>query len=378
MTTTAPRWQVEIRKSLTSGGHRFELDLRFASQAERLVLFGPSGVGKSLTLKAIAGLMRPDAGHIAFDGQPLFDAGDGLDLPARARRLGYVFQEYALFPHLTVRQNVAFGLKQGLFNPRRGEASAAVDHWLDTLEIRSLADRYPDQLSGGQRQRAALARALVAEPRALLLDEPFAALDASLRVRLREELRELQSRLGLPILLITHDEADVAAFADDVVRMAGGRAVADLLEPVPEQNMKTSARNQLSGKVNVVASGAVNDEIELTLTAGQKIVAVVTRQSANSLGLVPGAEAFALVKASSVLVATDLGGARLSARNQLRGTVTRLQPGAVNAELLIDVGGGQTMAAIVTQESARSLGLAPGTSVLALFKASSVILGVPR
>ena len=378
MTTTAPRWQVEIRKSLTSGGHRFELDLRFASQAERLVLFGPSGVGKSLTLKAIAGLMRPDAGHIAFDGQPLFDAGDGLDLPARERRLGYVFQEYALFPHLTVRQNVAFGLKQGLFNPRRGEASAAVDRWLDTLEIRSLADRYPDQLSGGQRQRAALARALVAEPRALLLDEPFAALDASLRVRLREELRELQSRLGLPILLITHDEADVAAFADDVVRMAGGRAVADLLEPVPEQNMKTSARNQLSGKVNVVASGAVNDEIELTLTAGQKIVAVVTRQSANSLGLVPGAEAFALVKASSVLVATDLGGARLSARNQLRGTVTRLQPGAVNAEVLIDVGGGQTMAAIVTQESASSLGLAPGTSVLALFKASSVILGVPR
>ena len=378
MTTTAPRWQVEIRKSLVNGGHRFELDLQFASRAERLVLFGPSGVGKSLTLKAIAGLMRPDAGRIVFDGQALFDANARVDLPARERRLGYLFQEYALFPHLTVRQNVAFGLKQGLFNPRRGEASAAVDRWLDTLEIRPLAERYPDQLSGGQRQRTALARALVAEPRALLLDEPFAALDASLRVRLRDELRELQSRLGLPILLITHDEADVAAFADDVVRMADGRAVADLVAPDPEQNMKTSARNQLSGKVSVVASGAVNDEIELTLTAGQKIVAVVTRQSATSLGLVPGAEAFALVKASSVLVATDLGGARLSARNQLRGTVTRLQPGAVNAEVLIDVGGGQMVAAIVTQESARSLGLAPGTSVLALFKASSVILGVPR
>jgi len=322
--------------------------------------------------------MRPDAGRIAFNGDSLFDAEAGRDLPARERRLGYLFQEYALFPHLTVRQNVAFGLTQGLFNPRRGEASAAVDRWLDTLEVRSLADRYPDQLSGGQRQRTALARALAAEPRALLLDEPFAALDASLRVRLRDQLRELQSRLGLPIVLITHDEADVAAFADDVVRMADGRAVADLGVPDREQNMKTSARNQLSGKVSVVASGTVNDEIELTLTAGQKIVAVVTRQSATSLGLVPGAEAFALVKASSVLVATDLGGARLSARNQLRGTVTRLQPGAVNAEVLIDVGGGQTLAAIVTQESARSLGLAPGTSVLALFKASSVILGVPR
>ena len=378
MTTPAPKWQVQIRKSLAGGGHRFELDVGFSSAAERLVLFGPSGAGKSMTLKAIAGLMTPDVGRIALDGKPLFDFDRGMDVPARERRLGYLFQEYALFPHLTVRQNVAFGLRQGLLNPRRSEASAAVDRWLDTLEIRPLADRYPDQLSGGQRQRTALARALVAEPRALLLDEPFAALDASLRVRLRDELRELQSRLKLPILLITHDEADVAAFADDVVRMADGRTVADTLEPDREQPMKTSARNQLSGKVSVVASGIVNDEIELTLAAGQKIVAVVTRQSATTLGLVPGAEAFALVKASSVLLATDLGGARLSARNQLRGTVTRLQPGAVNAEVLVDVGGGQTLAAIVTQESARSLGLAAGISVIAFFKASDVIVGVPR
>ena len=141
--------------------------------------------------------------------------------------------------------------------------------------------------------------------------------------------------------------------------------------------MKTSARNQLSGKVSGLTAGAVNDEVELTLTAGQRIVAVVTHESAANLGLAVGAEAFALVKASSVLVATDLGTARLSARNQLRGTVARLQPGAVNAEVIIDVGGGQTVAAIITQESARSLGLAPGTAVIALFKASSVILGVP-
>jgi molybdate transport system ATP-binding protein len=378
MTAAAPKWQVSIRKTLASGGHRFQLDLAFASRAERLVLFGPSGVGKSLTLKAIAGLMTPDAGRIVYEGRSLFDSDRSVDLPARERRLGYLFQEYALFPHLTVRQNVAFGLRQGIFNPRRAETPAAVDRWLDALEIRPLADRFPDQLSGGQRQRTALARALVAEPRALLLDEPFAALDASLRVRLRDELRELQSGLRLPILLITHDEADVAAFADDIVRMADGRAVAETLEPEPEQHMKTSARNQLSGKVSVVASGTVNDEIELALTAGQKIVAVVTRQSATSLGLAPGAEAFALIKASSVLVATDLGGARLSARNQLRGTVTKVQPGAVNAEVLVDVGGGQTLAAIVTQESVRSLGLAPGVAVLALFKASDVIVGVPR
>ena len=141
--------------------------------------------------------------------------------------------------------------------------------------------------------------------------------------------------------------------------------------------MKTSARNQLTGRVSSLSTGAVNDEVELTLNAGQRIVAVVTHESTTHLGLGVGAEAFALVKASSVLVATDLGSARLSARNQLRGTVTRLQPGAVNAEVIVDVGGGQTVTAIITQESARSLGLAPGAAAIALFNAASVIVGVP-
>jgi len=373
----AVRWDVSVRKTLESGGHRFALDIAFRSNATRLVLLGPSGAGKSLTLRAIAGLLRPDQGRVALDGEVLFDSHAGLDMPAGERRLGYVFQEYALFPHLTVRQNVSFALSRGLRNPRRGEALAAADRWLDTLEIRPFADRYPDELSGGQRQRTALARALAAEPRALLLDEPFAALDASLRIRLRDELRELQSRLALPILLITHDEADVAAFADDVIRIHDGRAVADRPPSDPESTMKISARNQLHGTVTALASGAVNDEVELTLTAGQRIVAVVTHESIARLGLAVGAEAFALVKASSVLVATDLGSARLSARNQLRGTVTRLQPGAVNAEVIVDVGGGQTVTAIITQESARSLGLAPGAAAIALFNAASVIVGVP-
>jgi molybdate transport system regulatory protein len=141
--------------------------------------------------------------------------------------------------------------------------------------------------------------------------------------------------------------------------------------------MKTSARNQLSGTVSAVTTGAVDDEVELTLAGGQRIVAIVTHESAQHLGLSLGVAAFALIKASSVIVATDLGGARLSARNQLSGTVTRLQPGAVNAEVVIDVGGGLTIAAIVTQESARSLGLASGSAATAIFKASSVIVGVP-
>ena len=183
------RWDVSVRKTLGDDAHRFSLDVAFRSEVARLVLFGRSGAGKTLTLKAIAGLLRPDAGHVRVDDETLFDRSGAVDVPARARRFGYVFQEYALFPHLTVRQNIAFGLTLGLRNPARDAVAPAIDRWLDMLELRPVAARYPDQLSGGQRQRTALARALAAEPRALLLDEPFAALDTALRVRLRAELQ---------------------------------------------------------------------------------------------------------------------------------------------------------------------------------------------
>jgi molybdate transport system ATP-binding protein len=372
------KWDVSIRKKMDTGPQGFALDIAFSSDAARLVLFGSSGAGKTLTLKAIAGLLRPDQGRIAFDGESLFDAAAGIDVPARDRGLGYLFQEYALFPHLTVRQNIAFGLDKGLRNPARRRDDPATEKWLDALELRAFCDRFPDQLSGGQRQRAALARALAAEPRALLLDEPFAAMDVPLRGKLRAQLHELQARFALPILLITHDAADVEAFADEIVIVDAGCAKAAHHPVRQEFAMKSSARNQLCGKVSRLATGGVNDEVEIELAGGQRIVAVVTHESAAGLGLAIGVEAFALIKASSVIVVADLETARLSARNQFSGIVTRLQPGAVNAEVVIDVGGAMSIAAIVTQQSASSLGLAPGTAVTAIFDASSVIVGVPK
>ena len=217
------RWDVSVQTTVGHGADRFALDVAFADSASRLVLFGPSGAGKTLTLKAIAGLLTPDAGRVAVDGETLFDAASGVDVPARTRHFAYLFQEYALFPHLTVRQNIAFGLHAGLRNPPRHAAHPEVDRWLATFELGALSARYPDQLSGGQRQRTALARALVANPRALLLDEPFSALDSDLRARLRSELVELQQRFSLPMLLISHDTADIDAFADAVVRIVAGR-----------------------------------------------------------------------------------------------------------------------------------------------------------
>ena len=372
------RWDVAIAKDVGSGAQRFRLQVAFASDVERLVLFGPSGAGKTLTLKAIAGLLRPDAGHIRLGDETLFDAGRRIDAPPRRRRCGYLFQEYALFPHLTVRQNVAFGLDAGWRNPRADAGGAAVERWLDALELRPLAARFPDQLSGGQRQRVALARALVGSPRALLLDEPFAALDEPLRNRLRAELAELQAQLALPILLITHDPADVEAFADEIVHIDGGRAVVPPARDDQDNHaMKTSARNQFVGTVSRIASGVIDDEVEIALASGQRIVATVSHESVARLGLAIGRAVFALVKASSVVVVADAGGAQLSARNQLAGTVASVQPGAVNAEVEIDAGGVRVVA-IVTQASARALGLAPGVPALALFKASAVIVGTMR
>jgi molybdate transport system ATP-binding protein len=213
---------IDIRKTLRSGKRTFQLQVRFQSHSQRIVLFGPSGSGKSLTLKAIAGLVRPDHGHIRLDDTVLFDAGHGVNLTPQARRVGYLFQDYALFPHLNVRQNIAFGQARGWLNPGTDAHSDAVDYWLQAFDLRHLAHQLPVELSGGQRQRVALARALVAQPSALLLDEPFAALDPDLRVHLHGELDRLQQHLQIPMVLITHDRSDAEVFGDHIVRLRDG------------------------------------------------------------------------------------------------------------------------------------------------------------
>jgi molybdate transport system ATP-binding protein len=217
---------LDIRKTLAAGTQGFQLDVRLKTDSQRIVILGPSGSGKSLTLKAVAGLLRPDAGHIRIDDQVLFDAAKGIDLAPQKRQLAYVFQDYALFPHLTVRQNIAFPLLKGWFNPRRHQRHEQADYWCDAFQLGQVAEQYPHELSGGQKQRTALARALVTRPRALLLDEPFAALDPGLRALMRTELKDLQHRLQVPMVLITHDPDDAAVFGDHVVDLREGRIAA--------------------------------------------------------------------------------------------------------------------------------------------------------
>ncbi|MBS0321415.1 MAG: ATP-binding cassette domain-containing protein [Proteobacteria bacterium] len=226
--TAAPTWDIAARRTLHRRGASFELDVAFRSSASRIVLFGPSGAGKTQTLRMISGTADPDRGHIAIGGRALFDSTRSIRLTPQQRNLGYVYQDYALFPHLTVRQNIAFSRVSGWRNPPRDARDDVVERWLATLGLEPVAHAYPEQLSGGQRQRTALARALAAEPVALLLDEPFAALDQRLRARLRDDLVALQATLDLPMLLITHDDDDVAALAQEVVYVEHGRVVAEL------------------------------------------------------------------------------------------------------------------------------------------------------
>lgn len=217
--------EVRIRKRIESRRRRFLLDVNFDSKKRRIVIIGASGSGKTLTLKAIGGLLSPDEGYISLNGRVLYDSERGLSLSPQQRKLAYLFQDYALFPHLNVRQNIAFSLCKGLFNPRKNMDSQEVDFWLESFDLQSVCRHYPVELSGGQKQRTALARALISRPQALLLDEPFSALDAPLRQKMRESLQKLLHHQDIPLIMITHDQEDAAFFAEETITIADGSVV---------------------------------------------------------------------------------------------------------------------------------------------------------
>ncbi len=328
------------------------------------VLFGPSGSGKTTVLRCLAGLDRPDTGFIRFGGETWFDAASGRFVPPERRGVGLLFQEYALFPHLTVEGNLGYGLAAAPAALR----AARVREAARLLRVEELLGRRPGGLSGGQRQRVALARALAPRPRLLLLDEPLSAVDGPTREELRGELRAVLLAARVPAIVVTHDRVEAMALGDRMAVLAEGgvRQVGPVHEVLGRPADLSVAR--VVGTENVLPARVVERQAGL---------AVAEIGTARLLAVDPGhleAEAYACIRAEEVILEPGEG-SPTSARNRLPGAVVSLAPEGPLVRVALDCG--FRLVALVTRQSAENLGLAPGRKVAALVKAPAVRL-LPR
>jgi molybdate transport system ATP-binding protein len=209
----------QLSLKLFKGVKGFTLDIAWEMENELVVLFGFSGAGKSMTLNLLAGLARAERGFIRLGNIILFDSSRDIFVPPQKRAIGYVFQDLALFPHMTVRQNISYGV----FGLRGDERKETVQKIMDMLYIERLAEKYPSEISGGQKQRVALARVLVRKPEMLLLDEPFSALDISLRLEMQKLMIELRTKFSIPVVLVTHDLYEAYTMADRIIVYSEGK-----------------------------------------------------------------------------------------------------------------------------------------------------------
>jgi molybdate transport system ATP-binding protein len=328
------------------------------------ILFGPSGSGKTTILRCLAGLEHPEEGTIHFNGQTWLDASRGVDVRPQSRGLGYMSQDYALFPNYTVEGNVAYGFG----NCANAEQAARVREALLLLQIEGLAERRPTQLSGGQQQRVALARAIARRPKLLLLDEPLSALDAPTRAKLCGELRVLLTRLAVPSVVVTHDWTEALALGDQIAVIDQGRV---LQTGRPQDVFSRPANADVARVVGVetVVHGKVvemRDELATVQVGAVALTAVASPEI--------GPDVFVCIRAEDVTLEPSGAGAT-SARNHLAATVRSISSTGALVKLTVDCG--FPLTAFVTRSALSELGFAVGTSVKAAFKAGSVHL-VPR
>jgi len=333
-------------------------------EAPVTVLFGPSGSGKTTVLRCLAGLDRPDRGFIRFRGETWFDGDARCFVPPQRRGVGLLFQDYALFPHMTVAGNIGFGLG----GAARVEREARVLEVARFLRIEDLLHRRPARISGGQRQRVALARALAPRPRLLLLDEPLSALDIPTREELRGELRGLLERSGIPSLVVTHDRVEALALGDRLAVLAEGaiRQLGSVHEVFSDPADLVVAR--VVGTENVAPGRIVGREMGLALVqVGTAQLLAVDREGIHG-------EVYACMRAEDVVL-EPVPGTPTSARNELLARVREMAHEGPLVRVGLDCG--FRLVTLITRDSAARLDLAPGRQVIALVKATAIRL-VPR
>jgi molybdate transport system ATP-binding protein len=339
--------QVAVRLGL------LDLDIELdVADGETVALLGPNGSGKTTALRALAGLLPIDAGRIALDGEVLDDPSSGTWIPPEHRSIGVVFQDYLLFPNLSARDNVAFGLRRG--GMRKPAARAVADQWLDRMGLADHADNRPRQLSGGQAQRVALARALATEPRLLLLDEPLAALDAGTRSDLRSDLRRhLASFPGVRVL-VTHDPVDALALADRVAVLESGRVV------------QTGTVADIAARPR---SRYVADLVGVNLLRGHAHGATVALDP-GTVTIADPAEGPVWVLVHPTAVALHRDAPVGSPRNSWRGTVTGLDLRGDRVRVRLDAA--PPIVAEVTADAVRALDIEHGTELWIAVKATEI------
>jgi len=337
---------------------RADLELE-GGDSRVLVLFGPSGSGKTTILRCLAGLDRPEEGSIRFGDEVWFDAATGVNRPPQARRLAYVAQDYGLFPHLTVEENVRFGM-----DAKRSAAMLRIESILERVHLRGMAGRLPAQLSGGERQRVALARALARDPALVLLDEPLAALDLPLREPMRQELRQFLRSIDVPSVIVTHDRVDALALGDRMAVLSGGfiRQVGSVPDVFSRPSDIVVAASV--GVENVVAGTVVE------IADGLATVRVGGGSIRATADVAPG-PVFACIRAEDVTLERSQP-RDVSARNQWTGRVVALQPEGSVVRVTVDCG--FVLTALITRPSLDELQVAPGSTITALVKATAVHL----
>lgn len=356
--------EAEIRKGF---GASFLLDACFQVETQAggvAVVFGPSGAGKTVLLRCLAGLERPSSGRIVFNGATWYDGDSGLFRPAQARRIGYVPQECALFPHLTVRANVEYGLSRR----DRREKSGWVDHLLNMLRIWDLQSEGAAVVSGGERQRTALARALARRPDLLLLDEPLSALDVPTRKALRIELRRCLRELDVPAFLVSHDWEDALALGDDMIVMSSGR-VLQSGHPLTVLGQPGSIEVASIVGVETVTAGHITERLDGVVKVG------VRGQTLWVAGDSPAVDEVYVCLRSENLSLEIGSGTKSSARNHLRGRVLEIAPAGPLLTVSVDVG--FRVSALVTRQAIADLGVSVGDEVAVGVKATAVHL-IPR